>query len=182
MNFGRRGFLRALPLLPVAVSGTPKSSAQTWDSFARTPMFRAESTQRLIPFTAEDKGHHLVHGLTPQDVRLFADGQEEHISFLHEEEGPASLLFVLDISGSMKKPLADVQEAMRRTLRGAAAGDEFGVVEFSDGASLTVDFTSIQSPVEERIVGMTATGRTSLNDALVVALREIWQRIRCGVP
>jgi Ca-activated chloride channel family protein len=114
-----------------------------------------------------------VRGLTAQDIRLFADGHEEHISFLHEEEGPASLLFVLDISGSMKKPLADVQEAMRRVLRAASADDEFAVVEFSDGTRLTVDFTSMQSRIENRIDAMTATGRTSLKDALFVALREV---------
>jgi VWFA-related protein len=136
-------------------------------------MFRADSTRILIPFTAEDKAHHLVHGLTSQDVRLFSDGHEAHISFLHEEEGPASLLFVLDISGSMKKPVLDVKEAMRRVLRAASAGDEFGVVEFSDGARVTVEFTSMQSRIEERISGMNATGRTSLNDALILALREI---------
>jgi Ca-activated chloride channel homolog len=173
MRVGRRDFIRALPLLPVAVSGTRMSSGQTSESVGRSPMFLADSTQILIPFTAEDKRHHLVHGLTSHDIRLLADGREEHISFLHEEEGPTSLLFVLDISRSMKKPLADAQEAMRRVLRAAAADDEFAVVEFNDGAGLTVDFTRMQSRVEEHISRMAATGPTSLTDALVVALGEI---------
>jgi VWFA-related protein len=143
MSAGRRGFLQALSLLPITVAHTRRSAGQTVELFGRLPMFHADSTRVLIPFTAEDKRHHLVHGLTSEDIRLVSNGHEKHINFLHEEQGPASLLFVLDVSGSIGKPLAYVQDAMKRVLRAAAADDEFGVIEFSDRARLTIDFTSM---------------------------------------
>jgi Ca-activated chloride channel homolog len=137
------------------------------------PHFRTESAQVLIPFTAVDKQDRLISGLSVEHVRVLADGKEQHINFLSAEDGPTSVVFVIDISGSMKKPVADVQEAMRRMLHAAADGDEFAVIEFSDRPRLTVDFTSSESRVEERITEISPTGRTSLTDAVVLAFREI---------
>lgn len=164
---GRRTFVTALPAW---ITGSGIASAQ-FDN--RLPQFRVDSPQVLIPFTAEDKQHHLVQGLTADDVRLLADGRETRIDFLNVEEGPASLLFIVDISRSMKKPVANLQEAIRRILRAAAADDEFGLIEFSNTAELTVDFTSMHSRLEERVAAIIPSGHTSLTDAIVLALREI---------
>ncbi len=138
----------------------------------RSP-FRIQSTQIVIPFSAVDKHDRLVSGLCSEDLRLLADGREQHIDFLYAEEGPASVLFVLDISGSMKKPVADVKEALRRVLRAASVDDEFALIEFSDEPQLTISFTTEESRVEARVEEIVPAGRTSLTDAIVLGFREM---------
>lgn len=167
-DWERRSFLRAIPFL-LGPIGSSSAAAQV----QQPPRFRSEAAQVLVPFTAEDKHHHLVPGLKAEDMRLLVDGREQPISFLSVEDGPVSVVFVLDISGSMKKPVTDVQEAMRRILRAADSSDEFAVVEFNDTPELTVDFTARPERIEQRIEGLMPGGRTSLTDGIVMGLREL---------
>lgn len=139
----------------------------------KRPQFRSESTQVLIPFTAVDKHDHLVTTLSVDDLRLLDDGTERKISSLSLEEGPVSILFVLDISGSMKKSVVDLQEAVRRMLRAADKDDEFGVIEFSDRPELTIGFTNSLRRVDERVRAITPSGHTSLTDAMMLAFGEV---------
>ncbi|HYI95108.1 MAG TPA: VWA domain-containing protein [Bryobacteraceae bacterium] len=175
MLIRRRDFLSVTSAFGGVLMNSPgEGKAQTLSKDdPNRPLFRSESAQVLIPFTAVDKQDHLVGGLSAEDVRLLADGKEQHINFLSLEDRPASILFVIDISGSMKKPVANVQEAMRRMLRAAAPDDEFAVIEFNDTPRVTVGFTSITSRVEERVKEIGPVGRTSLTDAIVLAFQEL---------
>ena len=166
----RRAFVGVLPAL---LAGTVTRDARSQQVRELSPRFQADAPQVVIPFTAEDRQHHLVSGLTQTDFRLLADGQEQAINFLAVEEGPASVLVVLDLSRSMKGPVVHMQEAVRRILRAAPADDEFALIEFSDKAELTVDFTTTPQRVEEKIEHIAPAGRTSLTDAIMLALGYI---------
>ena len=135
--------------------------------------FSSDVAQVLIPFTIEDRNHRLIDGLTKQDLRLFVDGREQRIDFVALEDGPASLLFVLDRSGSMKGCAADVREAVGRIVRAASADDEFGVVDFSDDPQVTVQFTAMPLRVQARVQTLTPGGSTSLTDAVVLAMQAV---------
>ena len=172
MTIRRREFLCIASALGATIDSR-EAKGQTPKAGSSRPQFRAESAQVLIPFTAVDKQDHLVGGLSARDVRLLADGKEQPINFLSLEDGPASILFVVDISGSMKKPVADMQEAMRRILHTAAVDDEFAVIEFNDNPRVTVGFTSVSSRVEDRVKEIAPAGRTSLTDAILLAFQEM---------
>lgn len=134
------------------------------------PDFHTESTQVLIPFVALDQHDHLIDGLAAEDFRLLADGKEQPINFVVVEDGPASIVLVLDTSGSMRKAVAGMQEVARRILRSADVNDEFAVMEFSDRTRMTVDFTTGGAQVEDRIKQIAAEGPTPLADAILHAL------------
>lgn len=135
--------------------------------------FRVESTEVTIPFSAMDGEDHLVPDLENSDLRLFDNGLERALTSLFLEDGPASIVFVLDVSGSMKKAAAYVDDAVQHILRNSADGDEFAVIEFSNGPQLTVEFTSAEQKIRERLQMLTPAGRTSLIDAAVRALKEV---------
>ncbi|MBL8294604.1 MAG: VWA domain-containing protein [Bryobacterales bacterium] len=141
------------------------------------PDFHTAGTQVLIPFTAVDKHDHLVDGLAAQDFRLLIDGKEQSADFFAMEDGPVSLMLVLDASGSMNRTVTPVQDAVRRILRSSDSNDEFAVIEFSDQIRLTVDFTRLESRVESRVREMAHAGSTSFSGAILVALREM-NRVR----
>jgi Ca-activated chloride channel family protein len=169
MALSRRATICAL----LAAAGVRGRSSHAQSVVAQAPRFRVDSTEVRIPFVALDRQEHMVDGIKAQDLRLLADGKEQKIDFLALEEGPVSIIFVIDISGSMKKPVADVREAVRRVLTAAAEGDEFAVIEFSDSPRVTVGFTGLPTAVEERIRQFTPAGRTSLTDAITLALLEM---------
>jgi Ca-activated chloride channel family protein len=135
--------------------------------------FREQSTEIVIPFTAVDRKDHLVSDLRAQDVRLFDNGSERRLTSLLLEEGPASVLFVIDVSASMKKAIAGVREAIAQMVRSSADGDEFAVMEFSREPEVSVGFTGSDARVFERLRHLEPAGRTSLIDAAVMALKEI---------
>lgn len=132
--------------------------------------FRSDIAEVLIPFTAVNRREQLIDGLSAADLRLFTDGKEQKIDFVSLEDGPASIVFVLDVSGSMKKPVADAREAIGRILRAATPDDEFALIEFSDQPAVTIPFTPRSSQIEERVANAATVGHTSLTDATVLAL------------
>lgn len=160
----RRNFLRTLCL----------AGALTCQTHAQTrAQFQSESAQVLIPFLALDRQDRLVTALSIDDLRLLDNGEERPISFLSLEEAPASMLFIIDVSGSMSKPVRHIQDAVRRILRHAAIDDEFALIEFRDRPKLTVAFTDAQAALEERVREITPAGSTSLIDAIELGLHEI---------
>jgi Ca-activated chloride channel family protein len=173
IELSRRAAIRSLLLAAAAIRSRSSHAQSPSDRVAPRPRFRADSIEVRIPFIALDRHEHLVPGITAQDLRLLADGKEQKIDFVSVEEGPVSTIFVIDISGSMKKPVSDVREAVRRVLMAATADDEFAVVEFSDKPRVTLGFTGLATAVEERIRRMAPVGRTSLTDAVTLALLEM---------
>ena len=155
-------------IFALALLGFPAAGSYGQTAMGK-PQFRAEAAMVLIPFTAVDSRERLIAGISVDSLRLFSDGKEQKIDFVSQEDGPASILFVVDISGSMKKPLTDAQEAIRKILRAAPAEDEFALVEFSDRPELTVAFTNRQDEIEDHIGRMAPAGHTSLADAIVLA-------------
>lgn len=125
-----------------------------------------------IPVTAVDAHDHVVSNLTPNDLRLTDNGTLHPLTSLMLDEGPASILFVVDVSGSMKSSVGHVRDAIGTVLRHAQPDDEFAVIEFSGTALVTVPFDGTAA-VERRLDKLNAFGHTSLVDAVVEALKTI---------
>lgn len=134
---------------------------------------RMEVPQVLIPLTAVDRNGRLVTALDYRDFRVEAGGEEQKTSSLWMEDGPASILFVLDVSGSMKPRVDLLRSAVERVLDQASPEDEFGIVAFSDKPNLMMDFVPVGAVVRERVHDLRAQGWTSLDDAIVFALQQI---------
>lgn len=160
----RNGYLALL--LAAAVPAWPQSAP------TGRPL-RTDATEIVIPFVAVDSRDRLLSTLRAGDVRLYDDGHERAVTSLLLEDGPASILFVVDVSRSMRNAMPEVSAALERMVDTAVAGDEFAVLEFSDNPGVTVAFTTDENTIRTRLRGLSASGRTSLVDAAVDALRTI---------
>jgi VWFA-related protein len=107
------------------------------------------------------------------DFRVFEDGVEQPITKFSREDAPLSIGLVFDISGSMRNKIKKATEAAAAFFKTSNQQDEFFLVEFSDRPKLTVPFTSDPDEVYDRIAHTKPFGRTSLLDAIHLAMGEM---------
>lgn len=153
------------PRLPVAVD--PESN--------RVADLRVDVPLVLIPVHVTTPFGSTVADLNKDKFRLFENGVEQRISHFFREDGPISIGVLFDVSGSMRNKTGKSSEAVRQFFRVANPEDEFFLVEFNDKPKLTVAFTNDPGDVQRRISHAGTFGRTSLLDAISLALTQMRQ-------
>jgi Ca-activated chloride channel family protein len=116
-----------------------------------------------------------VTDLSRENFRIFEDGVEQSVSHFALEDAPASIGLVFDSSGSMRSKVHRCSEAVTAFLKIANPEDEFFLVTFDDRAKLTVDFTRNSDEIYQRIARLKPLGRTSLLDAIHLAIGKMKQ-------
>ncbi|HUK18168.1 MAG TPA: VWA domain-containing protein [Bryobacteraceae bacterium] len=156
-------FLRCAPRLSGAVCLMAVFSAWGAD-------IRVDSNLVLIPVSVTDPKNHPVTGLRREDFRVFEGKAEQTLMQFASEDAPVSVGIVFDTSGSMKDKLAESREAVARFLETAGPQDEFFLVNFSGTAEIAVPFTGDAGTIENRLLYTGPQGRTSLLDAMGLAM------------
>src|SRR5262249_2047513 len=95
------------------------------------------------------------------------------ITEFSREDGPISIGLLFDSSGSMQKKMRRSAEAAAAFFKTASSDDEFFLVEFNDRAKLAVPFTPDPEELYQHISHIKPFGRTSLFDAIHVALQQM---------
>jgi VWFA-related protein len=134
---------------------------------------RVDSSLVLIPAHVTTAVGAPVTNLTRNDFRLYEDNVEQRITHFTMDDVPASIGLLFDTSGSMHDKMRKASEAAAAFFKTANADDEFFLVEFGDRAKLTIPFTGDSRRVYHRIAGLKPFGRTSLLDAIHVALTQM---------
>jgi hypothetical protein len=87
--------------------------------FAQTPVdqddvIRTETDVTNLPFTVIDQQHRFITTLRAEDLRVFEDGVPQQLfTFQRETERPLSIAFLIDVSISQQRTLADEKAAAR---------------------------------------------------------------------
>jgi len=114
-----------------------------------------------------------VTDLRKENFRVFEDGVEQPITNFAMEDAPLSIGMVFDSSGSMHTKIGKSAEAAASFFKIANPEDEFFLVEFNDRPKLSVPFTQDSLEVYNRIARVRTGGRTSLLDAIHLALAQM---------
>jgi len=114
-----------------------------------------------------------VTDLKADSFHIFEDGVEQAITHFSSEDEPISIGLLLDTSGSMRAKMWRASKAAIAFLKTANADDEFFLVEFNDRPKLVVPFTANSVAMYKKIAHAKAVGRTSLLDAIRLALLEM---------
>ncbi len=114
-----------------------------------------------------------ITDLHKEDFKVFEDGVEQPITNFSQEDAPLSIGLLFDISGSMRNKIKKATEAAAAFFKTSNPQDEFFLIEFSDRPKLTVPFTSDPDEVYDRIAHTKPFGRTSLLDAIHMAMGEM---------
>src|SRR5271165_1425575 len=132
-----------------------------------------ETSLVLIPVTVTDTVNRFVLGLEKGDFHLSEDGVEQTVAHFSGEDAPLSVGLVFDESGSMDYKLRTSQAAVAQFLKTMNAEDEAFLVEFSDSAKLSIEFTSHADDIQNAIKKAQPGGLTAMLDAINIALREM---------
>ena len=103
----------------------------------------------LVNVSVTDSRNETVTGLAQEDFELFEDKVQQEIRYFSNEDAPVSLGVIFDASGSMDEKAAFARDAAITFLKTSTREDEFFLVQFSDYAWLTQDFTTNVSRVEK---------------------------------
>jgi Ca-activated chloride channel family protein len=127
----------------------------------------------LLPTKVEDKHGRIIQGLTTRDFQLLEDHIPQTIQFVSvETNAPASIAFMLDVSGSMRVSgkLEAAKEAIRYFVDNLRPQDRFALIAFADEqVAWITEFTSDRATFLDRLAVQTGYGQTALNDAVAAA-------------
>jgi Ca-activated chloride channel family protein len=127
----------------------------------------------LLPTVVTTPGGRPVQGLEAADFSLLEDGIPQEISvFSAEEDSPVSLVFLLDLSTSMKLrgQLDDSKWAIGTFLDDAGFRDRFGLIGFADDqVDWITEPTADRGAFLLRLEVQEAHGQTALYDAMAAS-------------
>lgn len=112
----------------------------------------------------------LVNGLAAKHFAVFENKRPQPIVSFAEEDGPASVGIVLDVSGSMKRTLGDTKAALKAFLDTANERDEAFLMTVSTHPELNTAFTSDARGLQDRVRMANAGGSTALVDTIYAAV------------
>lgn len=137
------------------------------------PTLRADSSVVLIPTHVTTIGGRPITDLRKKNFQVLEDNIEQPITYFAQDDAPVSVGLLLDISSSMGPRMRQAAEAAAAFFQTSNPLDEFFLVEFSDRARLTVPFTPDSGDLYQKIVHTRPFGRTSLLDAIHLALGQM---------
>jgi Ca-activated chloride channel family protein len=134
---------------------------------------RVDASLVLVPVHAVSATGANVTDLVAANFRVFEDGVEQKITYFSQDDAPLSVGLVFDSSGSMSNKIRKSASAAAAFFKTANASDEFFLVEFGERPKLVTPFTPDSDEVYQKIAHSRAFGRTSLIDAIQLALIQM---------
>jgi len=127
----------------------------------------------LVPVTVLDGSNRIVAGLERENFQVYEDKHPQPIKHFWKEDAPVSVGIVLDVSGSMDTKIERARDAVVTLLKASNPQDEFFLITFADQPTLVQDFTPNVEDIQSQLVFTTPKGRTSLMDAIVLAVSNM---------
>jgi len=134
---------------------------------------RSDASMVLVPAQVTNAIGAPITDLAKENFRILEDGVEQPITYFASEETPVSVGFLFDSSASMRNKMHQSSQAAAAFFKTANKDDEFFLVEFNEQAKLSVPFTSDANEVYQRVAHVRPLGRTSLLDAIHLALVQM---------
>jgi Ca-activated chloride channel homolog len=134
---------------------------------------RIDTALVLVPVHVTTPFGVSVTDLNRTDFRIFEDNVEQPITQFAKDDAPLSIGLVFDASASMHNKLHKSSEAAAAFFKTANPEDEFFLVEFNERPRLAIPFTLDSDELYNHIVHTRTVGRTSLLDAIHMAIQQM---------
>jgi Ca-activated chloride channel homolog len=134
---------------------------------------RVDANMVLIPVTVTDLFDDPVTGLSEKSFRVFEDKIEQKVLSFSQQDGPASVGFILDTSRSMRSRIGYSLAAIDHWLATGTNGDEAFVIRFSARPTILTSFTEDPTTISRALSSIQCEGWTALNDAIYLGLNEM---------
>jgi Ca-activated chloride channel family protein len=139
----------------------------------RAPDLRVDVNLVLLPVTVTNRSGAIVDGLTASSFTVLEGNTPQPIVSFGNEDVPASIGVVVDISGSMQSKAGIAARAMRSFLETANAEDEAFLLTVSTRPDELSGFTSNLGDLEAQLSTARSGGATALVDTIHLALDKL---------
>lgn len=126
----------------------------------------------LMYATVFDKDGHFVSGLKQEDFRIFEDGVNQTILSFAQEDVPVSMGILLDLSGSMRGKIDQVNKAALAFIRASNRQDQVFLIGFNEEVELLQDFTSDIDEITDALENIVVMGSTAIYDAVYLGVQK----------
>jgi len=127
-----------------------------------------------VRVTVTDRTGRAIEGLTKEDFRIYEDKIEQPVSFFSDEDTPASIGVVFDISGSMSgAKINRAREALARFIQTSHDQDEYFLISFSSSPQLLLDGERDSKAVLDQFNNVDPKGETALYDAVYLGIEKV---------
>jgi Ca-activated chloride channel homolog len=121
-----------------------------------------------------DKEGRFVSGLNQGAFAVYEDGVRQEISFFSDQDSPAAVGVVLDVSASMTdEKIMRAREALRHFIQTSHEEDEYFLIGFNERPQLLLEGVRGSEAMLARISGVEPHGNTSLYDAIAFGLEQV---------
>ena len=125
-----------------------------------------------VNVSVTDGGKRPVTGLRASHFQVSDEGRAVSLEFF-DGQGPASIVFVVDVSSSMRdKKWGKMTGALRKFLDRAREGDDYTLVAFGDRPQLIAESVGAEE-LWQRVSALKPEGGTALYDAVLVGLEAL---------
>jgi len=155
------------------VTLTPRARTVPLNVPAGAAHLRVDASLAVIPVHVTTDAGNPVMMLDKANFRIYEEGVQQTITYFAQDDAALSVGLVFDSSGSMKDKKKKAAEAAAAFFQTATQQDEFFLVEFDERPNFRVPFTPDSKMLYDRILRTKPFGRTSLLDAIDMALTHM---------
>lgn len=168
-----------LPTLKTdSFSGAKESSVNADAATADSETLRIDTALVVVPVMAMDRDGKYLPGLKAVDFEVYEDGANQEVSDFGSAEQPVHVALILDVSGSTRFKLEDIQDAALSFVDQLRPQDRVMVMSFDEQVRVDAEFTNERDKLMRAILRTRPGGGTRLVDAMDLALTERLNKIQ----
>jgi VWFA-related protein len=137
------------------------------------PTFSAAARTVRVPVSVLDKSGRPLMGLHGSDFKISEEGKPQEVTLFSGERQPLRIAMALDVSGSMKDKIRQVERSLRYFIDLLEPADQIMVITFNDRVRVVQDFTSDRDLLYRVLDMLEPVGGTALYDAAYEAILRV---------
>lgn len=169
-------FIHTLIFFTFALSvSVTKCLAQQKDGTSKEKDVPVMVNTDLVTLTmaVTDRSGRNVTGLNKSQFTLSDNNLKQEISFFSNEDTPASIGIVFDLSSSMgENKIRIARAALAQLMRSSHSDDEFFLIGFNQRAQLLTDWTRDSDAIINKVTSLVPDGQTSFYDAVYLGAEK----------
>jgi Ca-activated chloride channel family protein len=134
----------------------------------------AQKEIRFNVSVADERGKY-VGGLKVENFQITVDKKPQEITSFTERDEPATIVFLIDLSGSQKGVAAPLAGEIKRFIKSGNPNNEYVLIAFNTKVELVLDETGDFDKLEEALDKTSASapkGNTAFYDAVYAAIEK----------
>src|SRR5262244_4294639 len=158
--------------LQPGVRGQQQKPNQNQNQDQDQTVIRQRTAVVTVNVSVTDKQSRQISGLNKEHFEIYEDKVRQQIEFFSDDDKPASVGIIFDLSGSMSNKMSRAREALKAFIDTCHDQDDFFLVGFNERASLLAELSDGRS-VLDKLSLAEPRGQTALYDAAYLGVEKV---------